>query len=229
MTLLALSALVATLATYALADRLDARVRRPWTNPVALTVVVLIMVVGAGAIPLPAYREGTEPLVWMLRPAVVALGWLMHRQRATLRRYAWPLLGGSLAGAGVSLSVTPLVARGLGADPALQAALALKSVTSAVGVDLAQRVGADAALTVPLVILTGIVGAVIGPPLLRALRFGSQAVGIAVGTNSHGIGTAALAGRESEATTALSGLAMATTAVASGLLAPLAFALLGLP
>jgi len=96
-------------------------------------------------------------------------------------------------------------------------------------VDLAQRVGADAALTVPLVILTGIVGAVIGPPLLRALRFREGPLGVAVGTNSHGIGTAALAGRESDAATALSGLAMATTAVASGLLAPLAFALLGLP
>lgn len=229
MSVVALLALVVTLATYALADRLDARVRRPWTNPVALTVVTLIVVVGSGAIPLPAYREGTEPLVWALRPAVVALGWLMHRQRAILRRYAWPLLGGSIAGAAVSLIVTPLVARVLGADPALEAALALKSVTSAVGVDLAERVGADAALTVPLVILTGIVGAVIGPPLLRALRFGSQPLGIAVGTNSHGIGTAALAGREGEAATALSGLAMASTAVASGLLAPLAFALLGLP
>jgi len=225
----AVLALVVTLAVYALADRLDARVRRPWTNPVALTVAALIVVVGSGVIPLPAYREGTEPLVWALRPAVVALGWLMHRQRATLRRYAWPLLGGATFGGAVSLIVTPAIARALGADPTLQAALALKSVTSAVGVDLAQRVGADAALTVPLVILTGIVGAVIGPPLLRALRFREGPLGVAVGTNSHGIGTAALAGRESDAATALSGLAMATTAVASGLLAPLAFALLGLP
>jgi len=225
----ALLALAVTLGVYALADRLDARVRRPWTNPVALSVAALIVVVGSGAIPLPAYREGTEPLVWALRPAVVALGWLMHRQRATLRRYAWPLLSGATVGGAVSLVVTPAIARALGADPALQAALALKSVTSAVGVDLAERVGADAALTVPLVILTGIVGAVIGPPLLRALRFRSGPLGVAVGTNSHGIGTAALAGRESDAATALSGLAMAVTAVASGLLAPLAFALLGLP
>ncbi len=222
-------ALAVTLATYAVADRLDARIRRPWTNPVALTVVALIFVVGSGAIPLPAYRQGTEPLVWALRPAVVALGWLMHRQRATLRRYAWPLLAGAACGSAVSLIVTPAIARALGADPTLQAALALKSVTSAVGVDLAERVGADAALTVPLVILTGIVGAVIGPPLLRAARFGSAPLGVAVGTNSHGIGTAALAGRESEAATALSGLAMAFTAVVSGLLAPLAFSLLGLP
>jgi len=145
----AVLALAVTLAVYALADRLDARVRRPWTNPVALTVAAMIVVVGSGTIPLPAYREGTEPLVWALRPAVVALGWLMHRQRATLRRYAWPLLGGATLGGAVSLIVTPAIARALGADPTLQAALALKSVTSAVGVDLAQRVGPPSAWTWP--------------------------------------------------------------------------------
>ena len=97
------------------------------------------------------------------------------------------------------------------------------------GVDLAGRVGADAALTVPFVIVTGILGAAAGPPLLRlATRVAPAALGVAVGTNSHGIGTAAMAEREGELPTALSGLAMASTAVISGLLAPLAFALLGL-
>jgi putative effector of murein hydrolase len=50
-----------------------------------------------------------------------------------------------------------------------------------------------------------------------------------VGTNSHGIGTAAVAQREGELPAALSGLAMAASAVVTGLLAPLAFAWLQLP
>jgi putative effector of murein hydrolase len=225
----AVAALAATLGCYLAAARLDRRVRRPWTNPVGATVLALVVVVGAGAIPLADYERGTAPLVWALRPAVVALGWLLHRQRAELRRWALPLLAGSAAGSLVSLLVTPLLARALGAGPALQAALALKSVTSAVGVDLAGRVGADAALTVPFVILTGIVGAAAGPPLLRwTMRVAPPALGVAVGTNSHGIGTAAMAAREGELPTALAGLAMAATAVISGLVAPLAFALLGL-
>lgn len=226
---MALAALTATVATYLLAQRLDARVRRPWTNPVGLTVAAMILMVGVGGLPLDAYQRGTSPLVWALRPAVVALGWLIYRQRAVLRNWLAPLLAGSLVGSAVSLLVTPWLARMAGAEPLLQTALALKSVTSAVGVDLAARVGADAALTVPLVILTGIAGAIVGPPLARLVGFGEEALGVAVGTNSHGIGTAALAAREMEAGTALSGLAMALTAVLSGLLAPLALSLLGLP
>ena len=229
MTVAAVAALAATLAVYGAADALDRRVRKPWTNPVGITVAVLIVVVATGLVPLPDYRRGTTPLVWALRPAVVALGWLAYRQRAVLRRWAGPLLAGSLVGSLVSLASAPLLARAAGAAPELQTALALKSVTSAVGVDLAGRLGASAELTVPFVILTGIVGAIVGPPLLRRLGMGEQAEGIALGVNSHGIGTAAEAADGREAGAALSGLAMALTAVVSGLLAPFVFALVGLP
>lgn len=229
MTLAPLAGLTFTLAVFIAADRLDRRVRSPWTNPVGLTVAAAIVLVASGVVPWPDYQRGTSPLVAALRPAVVALGWLAYRQRATLRRWLGPLLVGSTVGSATSLIVTPLLARAAGADPVLQTALALKSVTSAVGVDLAARVGAEPALTVPLVILTGIVGAVAGPPLLRRLGVAEEAEGVAIGANSHGIGTAALASDGREAGAALSGLAMAVTAVVSGVLAPVAFALLGLP
>lgn len=221
--------LALTVGLYLLAERLDRRVGRPWTNPVGLTVVALVVVVGAGPVSLEAYDRGTLPLRWALRPAVVALGWLLFRQRHALRRWAWPLLTGTVAGAAASLVLTPLVARALGADPVLQRALALKSVTSAVGVDLAGRLGADAALTVPLIIATGIVGAAFGPWLLRRIGFrSSETIGVAVGSNSHGIGTAAIAAHEGELPTALSGLAMGLTAVVTALLGPWALALVGL-
>lgn len=221
--------LLLTLAAYSLSERIDRRWRRPWTNPVGLTVATLIVVVAVGPVSLEAYERGTLPLRWALRPAVVALGWLMYTQRAALRRWALPLTAGSVAGATVSLLITPLLARALGAAPELQRALALKSVTSAVGVDLAGRLGADAALTVPLIIATGIWGAAVGPWLLRRMGMRrAETVGVALGTNSHGIGTAAVAAQEGATATALSGLAMGITAIATALAGPWALALLGL-
>lgn len=222
-------ALLLTAAIYLLAERLDARARIPWTNPVGISVILLVIVVAASPLRLEAYERGTTVLVWLLRPAVVALGWLMYRQREDLRRWAVPLSIGTVVGSFVSLITTPLAARALGADETLQRALALKSVTSAVGVDLAGRLGADAALTVPLIIATGIFGAAFGPWWLRLLRFRrSETIGVAVGTNSHGIGTAAVAAHEGPSATALSGLAMGLTAVVTALLGPWALALLGL-
>lgn len=223
------AALLGTIVVYFAAERLDVRVRRPWTNPVGLTVLAWVMVVGLTALPLRSYELGTRPLTWALRPAVVALGWLMYRQREALWRLARPLLAGVLSGTVVSLLLTPVLARALGADVVLQRALALKSVTSAVGVDLAGRVGADAALAVPFIIVTGILGAALGPWLLRRVGVRRpETIGVAVGTNSHGIGTAAVAATGHELAVALSGLAMGLAAVATALLAPVAFALLGL-
>ena len=227
--LAAVAAGLGTILVFVLAERIHARWTVPWTNPVGLTVATWVALVAAAGLPLSAYETGTDPLVWALRPAVVALGWVMCRQRRALGRWAAPLLGGVTIGTAFSLVTTPLVARWAGAGPELQAALALKSVSSAVGVDLAGRVGADAALTVPLIIAAGIVGAAFGPAVLRrTLRSSDEAVGIAVGTASHGIGTAAVASKRRELPTALAGLAMGASAIATGALAPFAFALLGL-
>ncbi|MDZ7801041.1 MAG: LrgB family protein [Trueperaceae bacterium] len=227
--MIALAALLGTVAAYLLAVRIDLAVRRPWTNPVGLSVLAWVGVVAAGVVSLDVYQQGTRPLVWALRPAVVALGWVMYRQRAALARWGLPLVAGVGAGSVVSLLATPLLARALGADAVLQRALALKSVTSAVGVDLAGRLGADAALAVPFIIVTGILGAAFGPPLLRLLGVRRpETLGVALGTNSHGIGTAAVAATGHERAVALSGLAMGLAAVGTALLAPWAFALLGL-
>lgn len=212
---------------FALARVAAVRFPSPWTNPVGLSVLALIVIVRFTPLDLAAYQQASSPWLWLLRPAVVALGWLMYRQRERLAELLAPLLAGVTIGTVLSMLATPLIARALGAGEALQRALALKSVTSAVGVDLASRVGADPALAVPLIILAGILGAAFGAPLLRALGIVDRAVmGISVGTNSHGIGTAGVA-KEGPLATAASGLAMGASAIATALFAPPVWWVLG--
>jgi putative effector of murein hydrolase len=221
-------ALIATVLVYLAAERIY-RVRpHPLANPVGLAVLVLALGVRLGGYPLERYQKETLPLVWLLKPSVVALGWAAWRERGRLAGRLRPFLGGLFAGSLVSLTLTPLLARALGAGPALQKALALKSVTSAVTVDLAPRLGADAELAVPLIILAGILGAMFGPWLLDRLGVTDPlARGTALGTASHGIGTSRAA-EEGPLTLAASGLAMAAAGLVTALLAPLVFLLLGL-
>lgn len=223
------AAFILTPVVYALARALAVRFPSPWTNPVGVSVLALIVIVRFSELELGDYQEASSPWLWLLRPAVVALGWLMYQQRDRLAELVWPLVAGVVVGTVVSMLVTPLIARALGAGEALQRALALKSVTSAVGVDLAGRVGAEPGLTVPLIILAGILGAAFGAPLLRAAGMRDRAVmGVAVGTNSHGIGTAGVS-KEGPLATAASGLAMGASALATALFAPVAWWLLGWP
>ena len=75
-------------------------------------------------------------------------------------------------------------------------------------------------------ILTGILGAVVGPRVLTWLRVRDKVVrGLAVGVSSHGIGTAQMI-QESRTEGAFSGLAMALTALATSIWLPVLVPLL---
>jgi putative effector of murein hydrolase len=91
---------------------------------------------------------------------------------------------------------------------------------------IAEQLGGLASLTAVLVILTGVLGAMLGPLVLSGLGIRDRAArGVAMGTASHGIGTAR-ALQESELAGAFSGLAMGLNALATAMLLPVLWRLL---
>ena len=91
-------------------------------------------------------------------------------------------------------------------------------MTAPVAMGITEQLGGLPSLTAVLVILTGILGAMAGPYLLTALRIRDwRARGLAIGTASHGIGTAR-AFQVNETAGAFSGLAMGLNALATALL-----------
>jgi putative effector of murein hydrolase len=99
--------------------------------------------------------------------------------------------------------------------------LAPKSVTAPVAMGIAEKLGGLPSLTAVLVILTGILGAMLGPMVLN--RIGVRdwpARGVALGTASHGIGTAR-ALQINRSAGAFAGLAMGLNALATALMLPL--------
>ena len=65
-----------------------------------------------------------------------------------------------------------------------------KSITTAIGIGVSQELGGLQSITVAVIIITGIQGSMIGPAICRLFKIRSQiAVGIAIGTSSHVIGT----------------------------------------
>ena len=91
---------------------------------------------------------------------------------------------------------------------------------------VAEQLGGLPSLTAVFVIITGVVGAMLGPMILNLLGVRSWAArGLAIGTASHGIGTAR-ALQVNEIAGAFSGLAMGLNALATAILLPLLFRLL---
>jgi putative effector of murein hydrolase len=85
---------------------------------------------------------------------------------------------------------------------------------------IAEQLGGLPSLTAVLVILTGILGAMLGPPLLNRLGITDWAArGLAIGVASHGIGTAR-ALQVNEIAGAFAGLGMGLNALATSILVP---------
>jgi putative effector of murein hydrolase len=99
-------------------------------------------------------------------------------------------------------------------------------VTTGIALGIAEKIGGVPALTAVLVIMTGIVGAVLGPVATRLVGIQDlRAIGLAMGIASHGIGTAR-ALQMGEVAGAFSGLGMGLNGVLTAVLVPLAFTLL---
>jgi len=114
----------------------------------------------------------------------------------------------------------------LGASRQTLASLAPKSVTTPIAMGISEQLGGLPSLTAVLVILTGILGAMLGRWVLDAVRVRDwRARGIAVGTAAHGIGTAR-ALQVNEVAGAFSGLAMGLNGLATAVLLPLLAGLL---
>lgn len=194
---------------------------KPFLNPVMTAVILLVAILTLTETPYPVYFEGAQFVHFLLGPATVALAIPLYRQFDRVRRSALALvvslISGSLTAIGTAVGLGWL----LGASRETLLSLAPKSVTAPVAMGITEQLGGLPSLTAVLVILTGILGAVIGPMVLNLLRIRDwRARGLAMGTASHGIGTAR-ALQVNELAGAFSGLAMGLNALATAILLPL--------
>jgi predicted murein hydrolase (TIGR00659 family) len=187
---------------------------------VLVAVAILLTVLAASGTPYDDYFAGAQFVHFLLGPATVALAVPLHRELGRVRARALPLGVALFAGSAVAVVTAVGVAAAMGAPRDTLVSLAPKSVTAAVAMGIAEQLGGLPSLTAALVILTGILGAVVGPAVLRLVGVRDEAAaGFAMGVASHGIGTAR-AFQLGERAGAFSGLAMGLNALVTALLLP---------
>jgi predicted murein hydrolase (TIGR00659 family) len=213
--------LTVTLVAYLAAWRLyHAAGANPLLNPVAVAVALLIGFLLVMDIPYSRYFDGAQFVHFLLGPATVALAVPLYRQLPKLRALWVPVCAALLAGVCTAALSAAVIARLLGATPVTALSLAPKSVTAPVAMGISERIGGLPSLTAVLVVMTGILGAVLGARVFDLLRIRDDSIrGFALGVTSHGIGTAR-AFQISTEMGAFSGLAMALSAFASSLILP---------
>ena len=217
-----LLALILTLAAYQVGLVVYERLgRNPLANPVAIAVTLVAATLGAIDMPYATYFEGAQFVHFLLGTATVALAVPIHAGLKELRGRVVPLFAALVAGGAMSIASAVGIARWLGADDAIVAALYAKSVTAPIAMGVAERIHASPTLTAVFAISTGILGAVFARFVLDVV--GSKAWwqrGFALGVAAHGIGTARALSIDAEAGR-FAGLAMGLHGILGAIAIPL--------
>lgn len=167
------------------------------------------------------YRQESSMLWLLLGPATVALAVPLQQNLPRIRQLFWPVSIALLVGGTVTVGLTLGIAALLGADLEMLMTLAPKSVTSPIAITLAEEMGGIPALTAVFVMITGVLGAVMGPLLLDLMGVNSSAArGLALGMSAHAIGTAQ-ALQENHEAGGFAALAMSLTGAATAILLPM--------
>jgi putative effector of murein hydrolase len=186
-----------------------------------IAIVLVSAVLVATGTPFPAYFAGAQFVHFLLGPATVALAVPLITHLPQVRRTLVPMLVALIVGCVTAIASAVLLARLFGLDRGAILALAPKSSTAAIAMGIAEKIGAEPALTAVLVILTGISGAIVVTPLMNALRLKNYAArGFAAGLASHGLGTAR-AFQVSPLAGTFAGIALGLNGLLTALLIPL--------
>ncbi|MBD7912210.1 MULTISPECIES: LrgB family protein [Clostridium] len=201
------------------------KTKLPVFNPLLIAIGIVIAFLIAFNIDFDTYNSGAKFINMFLGPSTVILAVPLYKQIELLKKHAASILVGILFGSIVGMFSIVVLSHYIGLDGTLIKSLLPKSVTTPIGIELSNQLEGVIPVTVLAIIISGIIGAVVGPTICKLFRItDSVAVGISIGTASHAVGTTkALELGETEG--AMSGLSIGIAGIMTVFLAPLVYSL----
>lgn len=177
-----------------LAYELGAFLKRKWKlaifNPLLISIIVVMVVLAGLHIDYESYNEGAKYLSYLLTPATVCLAIPLYEQLEVLKKNLKAIAAGILSGVLTSLASVLALALLFGLTHEQYVTLLPKSITTAIGMGVSEELGGITTITVAVIIITGILGNMLAVFVCRLFKIEEPAaVGIALGSSSHAIGT----------------------------------------
>ena len=214
-----------TLCAYQLVLAGFEKTRWIFLQPVLVSMLLVIGVLLGCGLTYVEYRKSTEIMSILLGPATVALAVPLYLNLRRIRQLFWPIFTTLMVGGVFATGLCVWLGWWFGAEHMVLMTMAPKSVTSPIAMLVAEQIGGVAALAAVFVLITGVIGAMIGPAFLSRLGVHSpEARGMALGMTAHAVGTS-VALQESEECGAFAALAMSLMGVATAVFLPLAVSL----
>ncbi|WP_336787280.1 LrgB family protein [Paenibacillus sp. MMO-177] len=190
-------------------------------SPLIVTPVVLIALLAVTRTSYADYNAGAHWLSDMLGPATIAFAIPLSRHFDLIKKHAAQIIISVLTGSAAAVASSLWLAQGLGLNDKIVYSLIPHSATTPIAMNVSQTIGGIPTITAVAVMVTGIFGSLVGPPIIRLFKIRNEvARGVLLGTSAHGAGTSKAFELGSVSGT-VSSVSMILTAVITLFLTPL--------
>lgn len=181
---------IISLAGYGLGVKLKKVTKCNFCNPLLVSVIFVIIALLFLRVDYDTYNSGAKYLSYLLTPATVCLAIPLYQQLELLKKNLKAVFLSILAGMFSSLGSVLVLAYLFHLNHAQYVTLLPKSITTAIGLGVSEELGGITTITVAVIIITGILGNVGAEIICKLFKIHDPiAVGLAIGTSSHAIGT----------------------------------------
>lgn len=159
-------------------------------NPLLVAVILIVAVLTLFHIDYENYKKGADYIQYFLTPATVSLAVPLYRQLSYLKKYPLAIIGGIAAGVLTAMGSIFLLSMAFGLNHEQYVTLLPKSITTAIGMGISDKMGGMVAITVIAISVTGITGTILAEAVCKLFGIREPvAKGLAIGTSAHALGT----------------------------------------
>ncbi len=159
-------------------------------NPLLIAVIIIVGFLLLFDIDYDTYMNGAKYISVFLTPATVSLAIPLYRQLNLLKKYPKAIFGGIAAGVLTAMVSIFLMSLAFGLNHEQYVTLLPKSITTAIGMGVSDKMGGIVTITVVAISITGILGNIVAETVCRIFKIEEPiAKGLAIGTSAHAMGT----------------------------------------
>ena len=177
-----------SLVGYVIGVQLKKKFKLAVLNPLMISIIFVVGVVLLFKLDYPSYKKQAEILNYLLTPATIALAIPLYQQLSLLRKNLLAVICGIISGVFASMSSVLAMSVLFSLSHEDFVTLLPKSITTAIGMGVSEELGGIQTITVAVIIVTGVLGNVIGEGVCKLFRITEPiSRGLALGTAAHAI------------------------------------------
>jgi len=208
-----------TLLFYLFGGWLYKKTKFPFFSPLLVATLLLMGYILIADINMASFLTDLSGIHLFLGPLIVSLAVPIVKQFDLIKKNILPILVGSFVGAITSILAVYVLGNWFNIDQEILYSIIPKASTTPIAIEVSEQIGGIRAITVAVVVMTAVIGAVIVPILVKLLKIKDpRIIGMGLGTTSQAVGTAKALEIDPTAG-AISGVALVFTGIATAIIA----------